>query len=565
MITKVDTRHNRNERYSLTVRAQLCPATFVHPFLPASDLLTTQIQIYESNAKPRTYATNVQFAGTDILPTNNLLASIGTNFHTAFHVFKSYFKEKTGVKWDDRVTYALERAKREKRERGAGTVSEAGTRAGQPVPSIALPVKVKDFEHRLFEYHPPKFGPRGKMSKEKMAELERMGMGVRKDEPAKGREHVEAWMSGANGAATPKTGSPAAEIVQQASTNAGEPIDLTAADEAVVMRSQDEEKNIFRHAEVDKEQLNDLVDETYPFEQDYDNFNFENFGANNTLPNTANDTAPVDFIYDNENHFTDPTTSHDNDMLENTAVGSPEPAAATENDPMHIDFNTTTADPAVTEHDLENFDFGLEQLNHAEEEGEDIDFSDLLHNDDDPEPEATVDAKQMTSFNLPPSEVQESFQPGTQDVGETQTAERGRGEFEELMAHDLPLDFGHNDAEGVEHDATATSEPEPEVGVEAHTYAEPEVEAPAAMPKGLNLGKSLLGGLNFGTSMLGKRKKGVEVEDEGEGEVAKKVKMEEYAGEAVGEEERGGGDVGSLLDAQLNGEGTKEVSGGLEG
>jgi hypothetical protein len=127
MLTKVDTLTNSNERINLT--------------------------IFESNtASPRTYATNLHFAGTGKCPMNNVLAAIGCNLNTAMRVFRQAFQEKTGCNWDDRLKAYNERirARQEDLERyGAirGGSLESRSRAAED----AVP-----FAHRPFEYMPPK-------------------------------------------------------------------------------------------------------------------------------------------------------------------------------------------------------------------------------------------------------------------------------------------------------------------------------------------------------------------------------------------------------------------------
>jgi hypothetical protein len=127
MLTKVDTLTNSNERINLT--------------------------IFESNiASPRSYATNLHFAGTGKCPMNNILAAIGCNLNTAMRVFRQAFQEKTGCNWDDRLKAHNERVRArldDLKRYGAirGGSLESRSRAAED----AVP-----FANRLFEYLPPK-------------------------------------------------------------------------------------------------------------------------------------------------------------------------------------------------------------------------------------------------------------------------------------------------------------------------------------------------------------------------------------------------------------------------
>ncbi|KAK5170432.1 uncharacterized protein LTR77_005020 [Saxophila tyrrhenica] len=511
IITKVDTRNNRNERIALT--------------------------IYESNAEPYTYATNIQFAGTHQRASNNLLAAIGTPFPTAFHVFKSYFKERAGVDWDDRIIYAIERVKRDRRDRGQGTGSDAGSRKGVPVASEFLRAeKEKEWKDRKFEYHPPRFGPRGSMSKEKIAEIERLvgAKGGGRDDGKVMREKVDAWMSGGNGDAVanaPSQNKSPAVVDGYIDLSSGE-IDLTAA-EGIGMDGEAANDDP-GHGTVGSEQLEEIVDKTYPFDADMDleappdpNFNFDEFFG-----------GPV---VSNEDQPTNPTTAED------------------------FEHDSYPAEPADVQEEAPELSFAQDA---AEEYPESCPVQGAVEKD----PATSHNATQTTSFDVPPSTVLESFQPGTQEVGETQRAERARNEFEEAMENDqyagLPDEelaadtHGAIDAEaeagqededtGQTHDATEV-DAEVEVG---HNGADDDEAAAAALaPKALNLGSSILGkGLNFGKSMLGKRKE----QDTGmQQEEVKKARLEEVESEA----KEGDGEETHLLDSQLNGD---EVEGAYE-
>jgi hypothetical protein len=116
MLTKVNTLTNSNERINLT--------------------------IFESNASPRTYATNLHFAGTGKCPMNNILATLGSSLNTAMRFFRQAFHEKTGCNWDDRLKAYNERV----------SALKGNTRAAED----AVP-----FGERFFEYMPPRNASRG--------------------------------------------------------------------------------------------------------------------------------------------------------------------------------------------------------------------------------------------------------------------------------------------------------------------------------------------------------------------------------------------------------------------
>ncbi|KJY01407.1 hypothetical protein TI39_contig292g00017 [Zymoseptoria brevis] len=128
-VTKVDLKQNTNERYVLT------------------------LQIYESNNEPSTYAFNCQFAGTRILPQNDIIVAIGANFPTVFRAFKKVFLEKTKIEWDNRMSQTWDRA----RQAADGKVARR-------------PAEVR-FEDAPFVYHPPLYGPKGDLPAGKQSEV----------------------------------------------------------------------------------------------------------------------------------------------------------------------------------------------------------------------------------------------------------------------------------------------------------------------------------------------------------------------------------------------------------
>ncbi|KAI6970931.1 hypothetical protein KC332_g12980 [Hortaea werneckii] len=178
-ITKVDTKHNRNERYALTLK------------------------IYESNIAPQNYAVNAHFAGTGRLPSNNVLLAKGSNFGTAMRGFKKLFKEKTQVEWDDRIAFAVERAKRD-RARREGNSANGGSVRGVSVPGDGAAflaafraLEEEDFAKRPFTYHPPLYGPRGVLPAKEKKVFPEIGPRIEEQARRKGAEDIELWMSGA--------------------------------------------------------------------------------------------------------------------------------------------------------------------------------------------------------------------------------------------------------------------------------------------------------------------------------------------------------------------------------
>ncbi|KAM0719572.1 hypothetical protein Q7P37_003702 [Cladosporium fusiforme] len=197
-LTKVDPLVNSNERFSIT------------------------IQIYESNSEPRTYTTNVNWAGTLKRPKNNIIAAIGSNLPTAIRVFRKAFREQTGHSWDDRIKVHNERVK-----------ARQQLRDESPGPLGTRPIEDEDkvpFKDRKFEYMPPAYGPKGLLpdGKDKVPEFIK-----RRSYNHRGRRNgqVEQWMmSGANGNG-PSNEDPAGQ--------AHMPIDLTEDEPAELPKHQE--------------------------------------------------------------------------------------------------------------------------------------------------------------------------------------------------------------------------------------------------------------------------------------------------------------------------------------
>lgn len=149
---------------------------------------------------------NAQFASTTTKPHNNIIAAIGSTFPVAFHAFKKAFKDQTKVDWDKRISFALERLKREMRNRGHGTGSTAGTQRGVPVSENGAAKSGfnddENFATAPFQYHPPAYGPRGTLpesEKEQVTEVgPQAGLGKAKDKSTQ-YEKIDLWMIGGNG------------------------------------------------------------------------------------------------------------------------------------------------------------------------------------------------------------------------------------------------------------------------------------------------------------------------------------------------------------------------------
>ena len=325
-------------------------------------------------------------------------------------------------------------------------------------------VVVVDFEKMPFEYHPPRFGSRGKLPQDKSDELaEKLGLnGVG------GNERVESWMSGANGAGAvrekgkqkqrqkSKTPDLFAELMNTPDgVEGGQDLGGLPAPAPAPAPVPAHGASIYDH------ELNEILDQTYPFDPtlDWNNFdlgtgNFTTVGQTNEGQHSSNTASAAQHHHHEQ-----------------------EPSSFTQP-------NTTT----------EN-------------------ISNLTQN--------------PISFDaLPPSTVNESFQPGTQEVGETQIAERAAGEFEEFI-NAQPED--NTDGAG---DGTAVADAEM-----AEAQAQTEAEERGDGPIGVTPAKEL----NFGSFML-KRKTSPAVdagaagaESEGKGHEGVQVKkLKTSKGEDVG-------------------------------
>ena len=107
------------------------------------------------------------------------------------------------MEWDKRISHALERSKREKRNRGHGTGSDNGTQKGVPVSENGTAMNgiadEEDFSTAPFQYHPPAYGAVGQLPESESEELADTGPGANRT------EKVDRWMSGGNGTQQEKT------------------------------------------------------------------------------------------------------------------------------------------------------------------------------------------------------------------------------------------------------------------------------------------------------------------------------------------------------------------------
>lgn len=72
-----------------------------HLRVPIYNPFAQQIQLYESNAEPHTYATFVKYSRVGG-SSKDILSPRGSSFDFALNIFKKFFEIKTGRVWDDR-------------------------------------------------------------------------------------------------------------------------------------------------------------------------------------------------------------------------------------------------------------------------------------------------------------------------------------------------------------------------------------------------------------------------------------------------------------------------------
>lgn len=357
------------------------------------------------------------------------------------------------MNWDDRIIHAVRRAEISKNERTPRAGSDTGSKLGVPVASefVREASKVKNFDEIPFQYHPPAYGPKGVLPREKQEELDRIL--CTKDPKRPGSEKIEAWIRKADGSVPqqcPEMRAPA----QSKHNPCGEVAESSEGRVPQIQCANDGEIPVNSNGDYDfdagltvpiaEEVLHDLVDNTYPFEPNYSAQTYHN--ATQAFPGAENDGMGVDMPVDESMNVLFDTGANDfNNALFNTGV---------EGLPLDV-FQT-------------NF----------------------MGEEDDA---ATTKATQFMSFDLPTSTVAEttSFEPGTQDLGESMLADKVRAEMEEAMENIIPV----VEAEQVRAVGGAVvTECNPATAEQALAGAEETLATiEQTPPKKLNLGSFMLG------------------------------------------------------------------------
>ncbi|KAK4994628.1 hypothetical protein LTR66_005379 [Elasticomyces elasticus] len=138
VLTKVDTRQNRNERYKLT--------------------------IYESNALPHTYSTHLRFNGTRLLPRAETLVPLGSTHPVAYRSWRAEFEKRIGVPWDDRLLFLNPRL-----NSSTCHQSERDSPVAERTEEEEMARKQKeeaDWKSAPFTYHVPQGTPRGVLNEQ---------------------------------------------------------------------------------------------------------------------------------------------------------------------------------------------------------------------------------------------------------------------------------------------------------------------------------------------------------------------------------------------------------------
>lgn len=417
----------------------------------SSNDLIFQLQIFESNTTPHTYATNTQHAGTSVTLANNLVSAIGTSFPTAFHAFKTEFFSRTGVRWDERISAHFRQLREKEIDRGVGAGSVSGSVRGVPVSELAT--REKSFDERRFEYHPPGFGPKGEVGEEEKERVRGFGVELTHNKPDSARQPAKSVIEGDGGKK---------KAVEEWMSGHEQPV--TAAEEA----------------DIDFEKM--MEEEGYPFEKPVANVAtvadtteqpIDNFDGAAGLQNLQTAAATEHFKQATDQNMADFEPSKPNYELQGAAADN------------ELD---ETLDWAAIAKDLDNdpgwLDRELEA--HAQAQGQ----SQQIGSRHD-----QIDA-QMPSFTTHPT-ADNSFQHGTQEIGETQVAERAGGEFLEVFAG--PGAQSLNEQQQPTPPSTAKKVAVDADGGAKHSAFETIV----------------LGGLNLGSSILGKRKPAATEDEQG--------------------------------------------------
>jgi len=300
-----------------------------------------QLQIYESNSEPHTYATNAQWSGTKECPANNITAAAGSPLPTAMHAFKSGFFDFTKTVWDRRISGFLQRAKDNKREMGIGTGSEIrGSERGVAVSeSAAADIPFKD---RPFEYHPRFPGPQGELVEEERERLKKMNFHINEgtntrverrptvevdvNDTAHFRQAVEQWM-----AETPDGG--AGEERQDSPLLGATQPDGAEIDFEAMLKANENPAEVIG-------QIDDYLNE-YPFEKS--NSELEAAVPETTAPET---TAP---------ETTAPEADESEQVANPTSAAAAVPGGNTDVDMPDLDFNIVDSTQSFVDENAEFF------------------------------------------------------------------------------------------------------------------------------------------------------------------------------------------------------------------
>lgn len=433
-------------------------------------LKLTKLKVFESNDEPHSYAAATQFKGTSTASHSTVVAAIGSNYHTSMHVFKSEFRDHTGMDWDARISHHIKRIREEKLARGSAA---PGSTRGVPVSdSDSDPRAV--FAAKKFEYHPPAYGPKGEIADAEIARCQELGVTL---------THANAEKSAMAMAMRTAAASPAPETAESSTREA---IESWLGDEDFATGDAQKRVDSPQQPATQDPEFDALLNgEDYPFEKPLDNVSWEieqsanllsDLDANAQCINGANDAQQPALISgideaiggegetdrDQQTGSGDYDWGFNTDMLNSSAWFDNEIAQLqSQNHDQYQNANDNT-----NKNDNDKSIVGAEHTN-------------------DPQ-HASMDA-QIPSFTTYPTVTDtNSFQHGTQNISETQVADKAGGEFLEEFANPQQ----------------ATPPPS----------AQKDAVAATEKPKGL------FGGLNLGSSILGKRK--ANAEDGGKEKVA---------------------------------------------
>ena len=367
----------------------------------------------------------------------------------------------TGTEWDERISGHIKRLRQDKIDRGQGTGSAAGgSVSGRPVSESA--VQTPPFPDRKFAYHPPGYGPKGDVTAEERVRLKEMGVTVVDGASLKPRapavvpseeversikDAVEECIHGADMSAAPPSAVQAppatgADIdfdvmVQEANGGGAASGDAATAGGTAEMES--------------------YLGVEYPFEKK------TNHADEQPAPDTQqDDTQPEENTRTGETSPQESVQQATENIADCSQIGQSQAA-----DPF--DWDSLALDMAGDQAWLDNELAKMQQNNEPP------------HHDSSMQPEIPSITTQPTTSGST------GFQHGTQEIGETQIAEKAGGEFLEEFANE--------------------QQPTPPASVKKSLGGEGEGDVGSASSKGSKgLGGKVVGGLNLGSSILGKRK-----------------------------------------------------------